>query len=358
MSKRQRVDVLSGGVQVVGELKTRNENMLGLWKAAALCDVKLSVGERTFDAHKIVLASGSDMLRAMFAGPCSTMSDSQAASIELHEVSADALGHALEFLYAGRVGLPEADALLPLLQAAHMLGMADLIEATCVGIIRQLDVLDASVVWQLAETLALPKVQEEVQRYVYQRFPSAEKADHVRAGRLAVEELAGARSIERYLLDLSPEAVSAREDKAAGFTADQMRTAGHSSYACKAVGFSAKELLRAGHLSSDGYHASVFSAEEAAAAGFTIKEMKAAGYLPYECKEAGFTIEEMKAAGYLPYECKVAGFSFEEAARAGFDTWGPERSDFWFSTGRYTTDSSSSRYTGGGLAEIGRRFGW
>ena len=30
MSKRQRVDVLSGGVQVVGELKTRNENMLGL----------------------------------------------------------------------------------------------------------------------------------------------------------------------------------------------------------------------------------------------------------------------------------------------------------------------------------------
>ena len=334
MSKRQRVDVLSGGVQVVGELKTRNENMLGLWKAAALCDVKLSVGERTFDAHKIVLASGSDMLRAMFAGPCSTMSDTQAASIELHEVSADALGHALEFLYAGRIGLPEADALLPLLQAAHMLGMADLIEATCVGIIRQLDVLDASVVWQLAETLALPKVQEEVQRYVYQRFPSAEKADHVRAGRLAVEELAGAR----YLLDLSPEAVSAREDKAAGFTADQMRTAGHSSYACKAVGFSAKELLRAGHLSSDGYHASVFSAEEAAAAGFTIKEMK--------------------AAGYLPYECKVAGFSFEEAARAGFDTWGPERSDFWFSTGRYTTDSSSSRYTGGGLAEIGRRFGW
>lgn len=320
MNKRQRVDVLSGGVQVVGELNTRNENMLGLWKAAALCDVKLSVGERTFDAHKIVLASGSDMLRAMFAGPCSKMSDSKAASIELHEVSADALGHALEFLYAGRIGLPEADALLPLLQAAHMLGMADLIEATCMGIRSQLDVLDVSVVWQLAETLALPKVQEEVQRYVRQRFQSRDFQDNIRAGRLAVEKLAAAR----YLTDLAPEAISAREDKAAGFTADQMRTAGHSSYACKAVGFSPKELFRAGHLSL-----SVFSAEEAAA--------------------AGFTIEQMKAAGYLPYECKVAGFSFDEAARAGFATWGPARSDFWFSTGRYT---------GAGLAEIGRRFGW
>ncbi len=68
-----------------------------------------------------------------------------------------------------------------------------------------------------------------------------------------------------------------------------------------------------------------------------------------EAKAAGATIEQMKAAGFRPYECKMAGFTFEEAARAGFVTWGPQRRDFWFSTGKHERD---------GLDEIGRDFDW
>ena len=117
---------------------------------------------------------------------------------------------------------------------------------------------------------------------------------------------------------------SAQEAKAAGFTIEQMKAAGYDSYQCKVAGFSLEELTDAGHLGP-----------------FT--------HTAQEAKAAGFTIEQMKAAGYRPYQCKVAGFSFEEASRAGFVTWGSERRDFWFSTGRYA---------GRGLDQIGRHYDW
>jgi hypothetical protein len=162
----------------------------------------------------------------------------------------------------------------------------------------------------------------------------------------------------------------AMEAKAAGVTLEEMKAAGYSALECKEAGFTLAESVRAQHLSPE-----VHSASEAKAAGVTIEEMKAAGYRPLECKDAGFTlaelvrvkhlspethsaseakaagltIEEMKAAKYRPYECKMAGFSFEEATRAGFETWGRERRDFWFSTGKYAS---------GGLEEIGQTFWW
>ena len=117
---------------------------------------------------------------------------------------------------------------------------------------------------------------------------------------------------------------SAQEAKAAGFTIEQMKAAGYDSYQCNRAGFSIEELTDAGHL-GPGTH----TAQEA--------------------KAAGFTIEQMKAFGYRPYQCKVAGFSFEEASKAGFVTWGSERRDFWFSTGRYA---------GRGLDQIGRHYDW
>ena len=118
----------------------------------------------------------------------------------------------------------------------------------------------------------------------------------------------------------------------------------HSALEAKAAGFSLKQLIAAGYAPRACIEA-VFSLEELTGAGHPGPETHTA----QEAKAAGFTIEQMKAYGYRPYQCKVAGFSFEEASRAGFVTWGSERRDFWFSTGRYA---------GRGLDQIGRHYDW
>lgn len=326
MSKRKRVDeAVSRACLLVNTLGYQDQKMLELWRAEKFCDVSFSVEERKFSAHRIVLASSSDVLGAQFS---QTMSDSQTATVHLHEMSADAFGAALEFVYAGCLELTDADALLPLLQVGHRLQMADLIEAAVECIVSRLESLDASAVWQLGDMLQIRELQD------------AALSPH---------------GAERH-----PEYLSAEEAKALKFTPVQMEAAGYHWREIKEVGFSLQELADAELLVP-----CVCSAEQAKTLGYTAEQMKAAGYQPRECRDAGYSLRDLAAAkhlapdlcsavkakelGYLPWDCKVAGFSFEEATRAGFVTWGRERRDFWFSTGRYA---------GSGLSERGRRYAW
>lgn len=330
MSKRKRVEEAgSACVLLASTREVQNQTMLDLWKAEKFCDLSFSVEECIFRAHRIVLASSSEVLRAQFSH---TMCDSQAATVHLHEVSADAFGLALEFVYAGRLELAEADALLPLLQVAHRLQMADLIEATVKCIVSRLASLDASAVWQLGDMLQIRELQDA--------------------------------ALSPHGADRHPEYMSLEEAKALKFTPAQMEAAGYYPWEIKEAGFSLQELAHAELLIP-----TICSAEEAKTLGYTAGQMKAAGYQPRDCKGAGYSLRELadakhlapdvcsaeaaKALGYLPWDCKVAGFSFEEATRAGFVTWGPQRRDFWFSTGIYARGGVLR-----GLAEIGRRYQW
>ena len=172
--------------------------MLELWRAAQFCDVKIWVEGHDIDAHRVVLAAGSDMLRAMFS---STMSDSQTGSIELHEVSADALHQALEFLYAGRLVLREVDELLPLLQVAHRLQMGDLVETTCKAILCSAAALDSRTLWSLADALVLPDLQVAAQRSLHEQMDDmtvAQIAEHLRSG----HPVSSLCALQRLVFDL------------------------------------------------------------------------------------------------------------------------------------------------------------
>ncbi|KAG2442745.1 hypothetical protein HXX76_002827 [Chlamydomonas incerta] len=80
-------------------------------------DIVVHVGERSFAAHRLVLAARCEYFRRQFAGGCR---DSNAAEVHLHDAEPEAFSQLLRHLYTGCVDFPEA-LLRPLLELADRL---------------------------------------------------------------------------------------------------------------------------------------------------------------------------------------------------------------------------------------------
>jgi len=100
------------------------DDLAALWRdpEATHADIKLVAGEKSFMAHKAILAARSPMLRAMFS---LDMKEKEASEIDVVDVSPETLAQMIEFMYTGNVDdLDErADELLA---AADKYGLARL----------------------------------------------------------------------------------------------------------------------------------------------------------------------------------------------------------------------------------------
>eukprot|EP00198_Chlamydomonas_reinhardtii_P013952 XP_001703289.1 predicted protein [Chlamydomonas reinhardtii] len=80
-------------------------------------DIVVHVGERSFAAHRLVLAARCEYFRRQFAGGCR---DSNAAEVHLHDADPEAFAQLLRHLYTGDLDFPAAR-LRPLLELADRL---------------------------------------------------------------------------------------------------------------------------------------------------------------------------------------------------------------------------------------------
>ena len=77
--------------QLLQSLKT-------LWQEQCFCDVQLSVGQREFPAHRLVLAAASPYFRAMFM--CG-LTEGKNEKVALHDVSSSTFEQLINFVYSG-----------------------------------------------------------------------------------------------------------------------------------------------------------------------------------------------------------------------------------------------------------------
>lgn len=139
-SKRAAQDeartTLSGGNKTLSK-------MAQFWREGKFCDVSVHVEGREFQAHRVVLAAGSEMLAALSDGE--RFSDSSSPTIKLHDMGADAFQAVLDYLYEGSCEcgtslLFEVGAAASFLQVTPLLEQvgcalaASLVAANCISV--------------------------------------------------------------------------------------------------------------------------------------------------------------------------------------------------------------------------------
>jgi hypothetical protein len=103
------------------------ERQIELWRSRTFCDCEIVCEGETFSAHRLVVAS-SDFMSACLQHAMSE----QSGRIELHDVAAAIFRLVLEYMYAGRVDVPEAS-LMQVLETAARLQLTTLVNdvGTC-----------------------------------------------------------------------------------------------------------------------------------------------------------------------------------------------------------------------------------
>ena len=101
------------------------EGLVDQWRQGKLLDCTVTAGGTDFEAHRVVLASGSPYFDGAFS---SGMAESGSAHVTLPDVPAATFEGILSFLYTGEAAVTEAE-LLPLLTAAGYMQITSLVEA-------------------------------------------------------------------------------------------------------------------------------------------------------------------------------------------------------------------------------------
>ncbi|XP_022110442.1 kelch-like protein 26 [Acanthaster planci] len=86
----------------------------------ALCDVTVTVDERQFRAHKVVLAAVSDVFRAMFTGGLKEASQSEVVLQDEVDLSAEGFEILLDFAYSAKLNLTVDNVFEVLASACHL----------------------------------------------------------------------------------------------------------------------------------------------------------------------------------------------------------------------------------------------
>ena len=137
-----------------------------------LTDVTLKVGEREYRAHKVVLASCSPYLRAMFT--CG-MRESQENEIELKEIKPDVMGLIIEYMYSGEAEVTTEN-VQDVLAASNMLQLLDLKQACGTFLRNHIDSSNCLGIWSFSEMHSCPELMREAEDYIFRKF--AEVCQH------------------------------------------------------------------------------------------------------------------------------------------------------------------------------------
>ena len=151
--------VLSGGqVWPAGIVLQRQQQLL--------CDAELNVEGTEFYAHRCVLAVGSTFFKGLYTGGTPLKNGPYA----LDEVSPLTFEAVLTWLYEGSCALVTQDGLVPLLEAAGMLGVLPLRDAVVAAIIERLTPDSCVGAWGLASRHSLPSLADAARSVCLESF--------------------------------------------------------------------------------------------------------------------------------------------------------------------------------------------
>ncbi|XP_013381234.1 kelch-like protein 32 [Lingula anatina] len=130
------------------------------------CDVKLTVGDKTFSAHRDILSEASDYFSAMFSHD---MQEKQMKDIELFEISPIGFAAMLEYFYHGHVSL-DAEKIQDVIEASQFFQVGWLSELCCYYLIYHLSIENYGLVLDLMDRYALDDLNPDIFEYIGQSF--------------------------------------------------------------------------------------------------------------------------------------------------------------------------------------------
>lgn len=147
-------------------VKEAMQMMLMMRSHHMLTDVILEVGGELFHAHKVVLASASPYFKAMFTGG---LKECEMSRVKLQGVCPTAMARILHFMYTGQIRVTEVT-VCQLLPAATMFQVANVIDACCVFLERQLDPTNAIGIANFAEQHGCKDLNHKATLFIEQHF--------------------------------------------------------------------------------------------------------------------------------------------------------------------------------------------
>ena len=136
-------------------------------------DVRFRIGEHVFSAHRVVLASCSPYLRAMFT--CG-MKESSQDEIVIRDIEPQAMELLIEFAYTGEIEVTTEN-VQDLLPAAGILQLRDLKIACCEFLSDHMDVSNCLGIKQFADMHSCPDLVKKANRFIVRKFADVVKTD-------------------------------------------------------------------------------------------------------------------------------------------------------------------------------------
>jgi hypothetical protein len=130
------------------------------------CDAEVNVDGAHFLAHRCVLAAGSSFFKGLYTGGIPL----KEGPYSLEQVSADTFAAVLAWLYEGSCKLATQDGLVPLLEAADLLGVLPLRDAVATAIIKRLTPDSCIGAWDLASRHSLPPLADAARSVCLESF--------------------------------------------------------------------------------------------------------------------------------------------------------------------------------------------
>ncbi|KAL3201787.1 hypothetical protein MRX96_042805 [Rhipicephalus microplus] len=137
-----------------------------LRESGMLCDVTVRVDGEEFVMHRVVLAASCPYFAAMFH---SGLAEADCGTVEIRGVSASIADLLFGFIYAGEI-LITRDNCQDLLAAANMFRLADVVQACCDFLQRELHPSNCVGIFRFAEMHACTNLKLEAKRFIERRF--------------------------------------------------------------------------------------------------------------------------------------------------------------------------------------------
>ena len=179
VKRKQQLEAVTGMSSEIS-LKVENHSKRMLERMAALrerehqlCDVVLKVGSRDIYAHRVVLSACSNYFCAMFTN---RMMESRQESVTLSDLDGDAVELLVGFAYTSSVAINEKN-VQPLLKAAAILQLSEIVEASCKFLSDQLHPSNCLGISAFAEAHGCKSLQESAREFVKDHFVEVIKCD-------------------------------------------------------------------------------------------------------------------------------------------------------------------------------------
>ncbi|XP_062413567.1 kelch-like protein 20 isoform X2 [Pungitius pungitius] len=137
-----------------------------LRKHRELCDVVLVVGAKKIYAHRVILSACSPYFRAMFTGE---LAESRQTEVVIRDIDERAMELLIDFAYTSQVTVEEGN-VQTLLPAACLLQLAEIQEACCEFLKRQLDPSNCLGIRAFADTHACRELLRIADKFTQHNF--------------------------------------------------------------------------------------------------------------------------------------------------------------------------------------------